>query len=262
MTISADLNHLSNPNYQHYHLYIMNTQQTLDKLIQLRLHGMAQRYRTILDLTLQQTPDLHSFMAMLVECEQQYRNDHRSERLLKRSKIRYDAVPEEIQCSAERGLTKDQLITLLEGTYIKKGETILINGLTGVGKTHLACALGRHAILSGYSSRFISVTRLFEDISAARLDGTYRKCMDQLAKIPVLILDDFGLKMLDAESSLTLKEILDDRYRKGATIVTSQLPVGKWYELFKEPLHADGVMDRLTAKAHQITLTGKSRRRD
>jgi len=262
MTISADLNHLSNPIINITISYIMNTQQTLDQLIQLRLHGMAQRYKTILDLPLQQIPDLHTFMAMLVECEQRYRNDHRSERLLKKSKIRYDAVPEDIQCSVERGLTKDQLITLLEGTYIKKGETILINGLTGCGKTHLACALGRHAILSGYSSRFIPVTRLFEELSAARLDGTYRKYIHQLAKTAILILDDFGLKMLDAESSLTLKEILDDRYRKGATIVTSQLPVGKWYELFKEPLHADGIMDRITAKAHQITLTGKSRRRD
>jgi len=240
----------------------MNTQQTLDKLIQLRLHGMARRYKTILDLPVHQLPDLHSFVAMLTENEEQYRDDHRNERMLKKSRLRHDAVPEDIHCSTERGLTRDQLVMLMEGTYIKKGCNILITGLTGVGKSHLACALGRQAISLGYGTLFLSFNRLFEDLGAARLDGTYRKYMNRLAKTPVLILDDFGLKTLDAESALALKDVLDDRYRKGTVIITSQLPTDKWYELFKEPLHADSVMDRLTAKAHQITLTGKSRRRD
>jgi DNA replication protein DnaC len=145
---------------------------------------------------------------------------------------------------------------------LKKGENLLISGAMGCGKSFLACALGRQACLLGHLSIFVSITRLFEDLSAARLDGTHRKYMNRLEKTPLLILDDFGLKMLDAESCITLKEILDDRYRKGATIITSQLPVSKWYELFKEPTHADAIMDRLTAKAHQIELTGRARRRE
>jgi DNA replication protein DnaC len=240
----------------------MNTQHTIEKLIQLRLHGMAKRYKTILDMPLHQLPDLHTLMAMLVECEEQHRCDHKSSRMLKKSKLRYHAVPEDIHCGADRGLSKDQLIKLLEGSYIRKGETILISGPTGTGKSFLACALGRQACLLGHLSRFIPLTRLFDDLSAARLDGSYRKYVTQLERTPLLILDDFGLKMLDAESSITLKEILDDRYRKSATIITSQLPVNKWYDLFKEATHADAIMDRLTAKAHQIALTGKSKRQE
>jgi DNA replication protein DnaC len=240
----------------------MNTQQTLEKLTQLRLHGMAKCYKTIIDTPLHQVPDLHTQLAMLIEYEEQHRTDHKSGRMLKKSKLRYDAVPEDIYCGTERGLAKDQLVRLLEGSYIKKGENVLITGATGCGKSHLSCALGRQACLQGQLSRFISITRLFDDISAARLDGTYRKYLNQLEKTPLLILDDLGLKMLDAESSITLKEILDDRYRKGATIITSQLPVSNWYELFREPTHADAIMDRLTAKAHLVELTGKSRRRD
>jgi len=239
----------------------MNTQRTQEKLTMLKLHGMARRYKTILDTPVHQQPDMHTLLALLVEAEEEHRIQHRSDRYLRKSKLRYDALPEEIHCIPERGLSKEHFLKLSDNSYIKKGENILISGATGCGKSFLSCALGRQACQHGYSCSFFPVNRLMDELAAARIDGSYRKVLKKIEKTPLIVLDDFGLKMLDANSSLALIEILDERYKKGAVIITSQLPVSKWYDLFSEVTHADAAMDRLTANAHKIDLTGGSLRK-
>jgi DNA replication protein DnaC len=239
----------------------MNTQSTLDQLRQLKLYGMAGCYQAVLEQPIHQQPEPYLLLGMLTEAEIQQREIGRTELYLRSSKLRYQALPEQVNCSSERGLLKEQLIQLCDGLFIQKGDNILITGATGCGKSFLACAIGRKACMLGYRTIYYSMNRFLEAIGTARLDGTYLKWLNTIAKTPLLILDDFGLKTLDVDSRLTLLQIMEDRYRKGATIITSQLPVNKWYDYINEPTLADAILDRLTAHAHKIDLKGKSLRR-
>ena len=147
-----------------------------------------------------------------------------------------------------------------DGQFITKGENILITGSTGCGKSYLACALGRQACMLGYRTLYLSMNRFIESVANARLEGTYVKWLNQIGKIPLIILDDFGLQSLDHNMKITLLQILEDRYAKGATIITSQLPIKLWYDYIAEPTLADAIMDRLAAYAHKIELKGESLR--
>ena len=135
----------------------------------------------------------------------------------------------QVNANAQRGINKEQLLQFSDGLFISKGENILITGSTGCGKSYLACALGRQSCMLGYRTLYLSMNRFIESVANARLDGTYVKWLNQIAKTPLIILDDFGLQPLDHPMKLTLLQILEDRYAKGATIITSQLPVKSWY---------------------------------
>jgi DNA replication protein DnaC len=239
----------------------MNTQSTLEQLIGLKLYGMAGRYQSVLEQPLHQQPEPHLLLGMLAEAESQHRQIARTDLYIRLSRLRYHALPEQINCSPERGITTDQLLQLCDGLFIRKGDNVLITGSTGCGKSFLACALGRKACMLGFRTIYYSMNRFLEALGAARLDGSYLKWLNLMAKTPLLILDDFGLKPLDADSRLTLLQLLEDRYRTGATIITSQLPVNKWYDYINEPTLADAILDRLTAHAHRIDLKGESLRK-
>lgn len=239
----------------------MNHQSTLEQLQQLKLFGMARRYEAILNLPVQEQPEPHSMMANLAEAETSYRDHQRTQLYLRLSKLRYNTVPEHVNCTAGRGITKEQLAALADGSFIQRAENLLITGATGCGKSYLACALGRQACMLGYRTIYYSMNRLIEALAAARLDGTYLKWINHIAKMPVLILDDFGLQPLNHDMKLTILQILEDRFAKGSTIITSQLPVAKWHEYINEPTIADAICDRLTANAHRIELKGDSLRK-
>ncbi len=240
----------------------MNTQSTLEQLRALKLYGMAGRYQAVLEQPLHQQPEPHLLLGMLADAESQHRQIARTDLYLRLSRLRYNALPEQVNCSEQRGITADQLLQLCDGLFINKGDNVLITGSTGCGKSFLACALGRKACMLGYRTIYYSMNRFLEALGAARLDGSYLKWLNLMAKTPLLILDDFGLKPLDADSRLTLLQIMEDRYRTGATIITSQLPVNKWYDYINEPTLADAILDRLTAHAHRIDLKGESLRKN
>lgn len=239
----------------------MNTQSTLEQLQQLKLHGMAKRYEAVLKQAMHEQPEPHSLVALLTEAEAGFRTHQRTQLYLRLSRLRYNATPEQINCTPGRGLTKEQLITLCDGMFIEKSENLLITGSTGSGKSFLACALGKQACMLGYRTLYYSMNRFIEALATARLDGSYIKWINSIAKTPLLILDDFGLQPLTHDMKLTILQLLEDRYANGATIITSQLPVNKWYEYIKEPTLADAICDRLTANAHKIELKGESLRR-
>lgn len=238
-----------------------NTQATLEQLHELKLYGMANHYEAVMQLHSHEQPEAHLLAAQLAEAERSYRTHRRTELYLRLSKLRYRAVPEQINCSANRGITKEQLATFCDGTFIDNAENILIAGATGCGKSYLACALGRQACMLGYRTLYFSMNRFIEALSASRLDGSYMRLLNQIAKTPLVIFDDFGLQPFTHDLRITLLQILEDRYANGSTIITSQLPPDKWYDYINDPTSADAICDRLTANAHKINLKGESLRK-
>lgn len=237
----------------------MNTQQTLLQMRQLKLAGMAARYNLILEMAHQQNQmDAHTMIAMLIEAEILSRSEKRTELYIKQARFRFHVNAEDIACSAERGLTQEQWLLLCEGTFLKQSKNLLITGATGSGKSHVSSALGRMACLNGYRTIYHNMNRFIEEVKSAKLTGTYLKLLDQYAKVPLLILDDFGLKSVSRDIHVCLYEILEDRIGKGSTIITSQFPVANWYEKFEDATLAEAVLDRLTGNAERITLKGMS----
>lgn len=240
---------------------MINTDQTLEQLKQLKLLGMAQSYGTTLELPSHELPTAHELMAQMVEAEQRSRTFQRTQLYLKLSNLRYDAVIEQVQCSPERNITRNQLLALADCSFLQRAENILITGPTGCGKSYLACAFGRQACTLGYKAFYMGMNRFTEKIALAKLDGSYIKLLNHIEKIPLIIIDDFGLTPLENQVRIALLQLLEDRYGKRSTIITSQLPVNKWYQYINEPTLADAIMDRLSGSAHRFELKGESLRK-
>lgn len=239
----------------------MNTHATLEQMKQLKFNGMAEAYHQQLQQPLHQQLDGHELLAHLIQTEQLSRQQEKTAYFLRLAKLRLPAIPEQVTCSASRNLTKQQLATLLQGQYLKEGDTILITGSTGCGKSYLACALGYQACQQGYRTSYLNMNRFIEKVTLAKLEGTYIKLLNYLERQTLIILDDFGLQPLTLEMKLALLQVIEERHGKRSTIITSQLPVASWHQYLNEPTVADAIMDRLTAREHRIELQGESMRR-
>lgn len=239
----------------------MNTSATVEQLKELKLQGMVRSYEAVLQLPVNQHPESHALIAQLAEAERQSRTQYKTQLYLKLSKLRYAGSLEEISYTASRNLTKEQILQLADCSYIDRSENILISGATGSGKSFLACALGNQACVMGYKTLYLNLNRFTEKIMIAKLDGSFVKLLNQLDKVSLLILDDFGLAPMDQNTRLALLQILEDRYNKKSVVIASQLPVSKWHEYIAEPTLADAIMDRLMANAHRFELKGESLRK-
>ncbi|MGH2644463.1 MAG: IS21-like element helper ATPase IstB [Chitinophagaceae bacterium] len=240
---------------------MMNTTQTLEQMQMLHLSGMYYAYKSQLELPLNQQLEGHELVAQLLQSEGQHRANEKTAYYLKLAKLRLPATIEQIECSPGRNLSKQHLALLAEGSYLQQGENILITGATGCGKSFLACALGHQACLLGHKTTYLNMNRLIEKITLSKLEGSYLKLLGHLERQTLIILDDFGLQTLNQEVRLTLLQLLEDRYGKKSIVITSQLPVAKWYEYINDPTLADAILDRLTANAIRIELKGESLRR-
>ena len=239
----------------------MNTQITLDHLSELKLQGMARASQAVLSMPVQDQPSLNQFMARLAEAEIQHRTQKKTEMFLLQSKLRYNAVLEQVYCNVNRNLSRENLLAIADCSFIERSENLLITGATGCGKSFLACAIGRQACTFGYRTLYFGINRFLEKISSSKLDGSFIKLLNQIEKTHLLILDDFGLHPLDTVTRLALLQILEDRYGKKSVIITSQLPVTNWYEYIGESTIADAIMDRLAVNAHRFDLKGPSLRK-
>lgn len=240
----------------------MIVQQTLTQLRTLNLEGMAQAFEQQISLPSSSTLAFEDRVALLVECEAAHRDGRRLTRLLAKARLKYaQACLENLDTRASRGLDARAISSLAHGQWIEKGQPILIAGPTGVGKTWLACALAQKACRLGHTALYARLPRLLEELRIARGDGTHKRRLLALAKIEVLVLDDWALQPLEPYGRDDLLEIMDDRAERHATLITAQLPVEHWHGWIGEATIADAILDRLLHHAHRLTLKGESLRR-
>lgn len=236
---------------------------TLDRLRALKLDGMARALEEQRALPASHDLAFEDRLGLLVDREHSWRDSRRLERLLRAAKLKYvDACLEDIHHGAARGLDKTQLAALSGCDWIRQGQSLLLTGATGVGKTWLACAFAQHACRQGFSAMYLRVPRLTEMLRMAHADGSFGKLLNQLARIDVLILDDWGLTPLDSAARHDLLEVIDDRSTGRATILTSQLPIDHWHAWLSDPAVADAILDRLIHRSHRVALSGDSLRKE
>ena len=235
---------------------------TLDKLQTLRLSGMLKALSEQ-----QQMPEINSIgfeerFGLLVDREMTERESRRLGTRLKKAKLRHSCCFEDIDFKTPRGLDKTLILSLAACSWIVRGINVLVCGPTGVGKSYLACALAHKACLEGHSVLYLRLPRLFEELRLAKADGRYGKLMLGYAKTDLLVLDDWGLTPMTDVQRRDLLELLEDRYGRKSTIVTSQLPVTAWHEAIGDPTLADAILDRIVHNAYKIELKGESMRKN
>jgi DNA replication protein DnaC len=240
----------------------MLREPTMEKLYALRLAVMAMAWEQQEKEPKLRELDFGERLGLLVEAEYRARDNRRLARLLKQAELRIpEACVEDLQSGPERGLPATTVRQLATGAWIGERLNVLVSGATGVGKSYLACALGQMACRQGLSVLYRRVPRLFEELRIAKAEGSYARRLLKMAKADLLILDDLGLGHLDETQRHDLLEVLEDRYGKRSTVVTSQLPIRNWHAWIGDPTLADAILDRLVHNAYKVQLKGPSRRK-
>jgi DNA replication protein DnaC len=244
----------------------MLNQPTLDKLETLRLHGMAEAFRSQSDPTQRDSLTNLSFeerFGLLVDQEWAWRQNRALARRLTQAKFRYRASVEDIDFRTPRGLDRSLVRSLTQNSaWVAEHQNVFLLGPTGVGKSWLACALAEKACRDGFAAFFIRAPKLFRELALARADGSLGSRLARLARIDVLIVDDWAHAPLGESERRDFLEICEDRYQTRSTILTSQLPVAKWHEQIGDPTLADSILDRLVHNAHPIEMRGESMRKE
>lgn len=236
----------------------MLIEPTHDKLIAMKLYGMANTLKERLARIDHQGLTQAEFVGLLVDDEWLYREQRKLTARLKVAKFKErNAAIENIDYRTPRGLKKTQLLELAQNRWISAHQNVLITGPSGAGKSYLAQALGQHACRHGHTVQYLRLPALLSSFVQARALGTYDRLTRRLAKLELLILDDFGLATLTESEKQDLLEALEERYGSGATLVTSQLPVSDWHEYLGAGRLADAILDRLVHNAHRIELSSR-----
>jgi DNA replication protein DnaC len=234
--------------------------EILTKMKQMRLLGMAKAFQLTLESAKNEkfTPD--EMIAHLVDSEWDERYNRKLDRTLQSARFRYKASIEEIVYENNR-VDKNQVMRLADCEFIKQKENILITGSTGIGKSFIASAIGHQACSLGHRVLYQHSTKLFGRMKIAKADGSYLKELAKIEKQHILLIDDFGIQPLDAQSRSALMDIMEDRHGKSSTIITSQIPIANWHEVIGEQTIADAILDRIVHNAHRIEMQGESLRK-
>ena len=234
---------------------------TLDRLDAMGFAGMAKAFAELAANAEAERLTHSEWLALLLDREWSFRHDRKLAARLRFAKLRHQAAPEDIDYRSSRGLDRALFMKLVAGDWIAAHDNLVICGPTGVGKSWLACALGHKACRDDRSVLYQRVPKLFSSLTLARGDGRHAQILAKLGSVQLLILDDWGLEPLDAKARHDLLEILEERYGRRSTIITSQLPISVWHEVIGDPTYADAILDRLVHNAHRLDLTGDSMRR-
>jgi DNA replication protein DnaC len=233
-----------------------------EKLLAMRLHGMAEALKTQEQDSASRELSFLDRLAMLVDQQWSWRENQALARRMKSAKLRVDACVEDIDYRAARGLEKSVVRALTkESAWVRNHENIFVLGPTGVGKSFIACALAQKACRDGHSAYYTRAAALFRDLAMARADGSFRNLLARLSRIDVLVVDDWAMAPLSEPERRDFWEICEDRYQVRSLILTSQLPVTRWHEQIGDPTVADGILDRIVHNAHRIELRGDSMRK-
>ncbi|MBU6454733.1 MAG: IS21-like element helper ATPase IstB [Cyanobacteria bacterium REEB67] len=233
---------------------------TIDNLKSLKLFAMAsalenqQTTKSSLELSFEER------LGILVDAQLAANDSKSLKTRLSKAKLRMSACLEDLDHKAGRGLDKTLIASLATSVWISRRRNVIIEGKTGAGKTYLACALAHQGCRDGYSVLYARAPALFEDLSIARAVGTFKTSLAALAKIRLLVLDDFAMAPMTDEQRKNLLEVVEARYEKGSTILASQMPQELWHEIIGDPTFADAILDRLVHNAHKMKLAGKSMR--
>lgn len=238
----------------------MLNNQTITTLSDLGLNGMLEAFREQLDSVQYQELSFEERLGMLVDREVAQREARRLIARLRSAKLRHSACIEDIDFRAQRGLERSVIMGLSSSHWVDAHQNILLTGPAGVGKSYIGCALAHSGIRSGHSALYRRASALFADLSISRGDGRYLKLLQGLARVEILVIDDFALTPLSGSEPSDLLEVLDDRSERKSTIVTSQLPVDSWHQTLGDPTISDAVMDRLLHNSHIIQMKGASMR--
>lgn len=231
-------------------------------LMSLHLSGMADCWENVLETRKHQDVTLNEGLTLLIQAEIDRRAANKTARLIRQARFRYDATVENVLFDSSRGKDKDRILQLATCEYIRRGEAVTITGPTGVGKSFLASALGYQACLAGYKVAYFNMSKLLERIQLARIESKEVRFFDKMMDIDLLIIEDFGMKVLEKQQLLDFYELIEDRHGRKSLIVTSQLPVGNWYDvLAKNATIADSILDKTVKMSHRFTLSGDSLRK-
>lgn len=237
------------------------TAQTINQMRELRLSAMASAFEQQLEhVGTYESLSFTERLSLLLEQELLMRENRKQDRLLRQARFKLSATVQEIDYSHPRNIQKKQIAQLATGEWLGRHQNLLITGPCGSGKTYLACALGQSACVQGRSARYFRLSRLMLELTQAKADGTYHKLLKQLAKVELLIMDDWGLEQLQPAQRNDLLEIFDDRHGSQSTMVISQLPTDQWYASIGDNTLADAILDRLMHNAHHLKLKGESMR--
>lgn len=234
---------------------------TNTRLREMKLNAMAEKLLWQMEQPEIQSLSFEERFGMLVDAEWTAKHTRRIGRYIRQAEFRVPAVAEDVEYPGKQGINKENFLRLCDGGYLRNKQNVIFSGPAGVGKTYLACALGNSACRQCIPAKYLRVPDLLFLLSAAKMDGSYMKQRKKLVSVPLLILDDWGLRTFSMDDTQEIMELTELRYGRSSTVIAGQLPCEKWYDLFPDPTLADAILDRLVHNSYKFNITGESMRK-